>query len=416
MSQNEILSNKKRRDKHNNLVFIMLCAYLFLYVVRPWETISYLHGFQIERWYAIVMIFVYIFSSKAKLEIVPSLFWIICILLIHFLFAPFSYIPESSINQGLEYAKLVIIYIVMIGVVKNEIQLICILRTYLYSTILYALHSLLEYSNGRVEYRMGISRMVGSDFSDPNSFGASLVLSLPIAYILMTFENNKFIKNVIRLYYILVIYCVVLTGSRSAFLGLLFLCIIWFIFQKKNKIITFIIIIFSLFALWNFMPIEKRERIQTLWDENAGPENAHTSAQGRIDGLIMSWDIFLERPLTGVGAGGDNFMKYPLANRNDNKIIYRGQPHNLYGQVISSFGIIGVILFVGYIISIYKSCNVTNYAISSYNFLYLTGVSLRICLVLLLFFGLAGHNFYRPLWVWIGAWSGIIFSINKKQA
>ena len=49
------------------------------------------------------------------------------------------------------------------------------------------LHSVWEYKNGRHVFRMGISRLVGVDktLGDPNSFGASIVYSLPFLELLL---------------------------------------------------------------------------------------------------------------------------------------------------------------------------------------------------------------------------------------
>jgi hypothetical protein len=36
-------------------------------------------------------------------------------------------------------------------------------------------------------------------------------------------------------------------------------------------------------------------------------------------------------------------------------------------------------------------------------------------LLLLLLLGLAGHNFYRGLWLWMAAWSGSLVLIAKTK-
>ena len=97
---------------------------------------------------------------------------------------------------------------------------------------LYLLHSFREYLGGRYTYRMGISRMIGVDttLGDPNSFGASIVFSLPLV---MAFwkagTGGKYSKPMLASYVGLASLCVLLTGSRSSFVGLLvwFMIVIW---------------------------------------------------------------------------------------------------------------------------------------------------------------------------------------------
>ena len=398
-------------------IFILVCLYIFLYIVRPWETISFLQGYRVERWYALVMIFVSFLSKEMRLKNVPLNFWVLGILTIHFLLAPFAFIPESAVDQGVEYFKLVVLFFLMIAVVEDEIRLKLLLKAYLFSTMLYSIHSLIEYFNGRHQYRMGISRMVGSDYSDPNSFGATLILSLPIAYVLLKSENIKFHKILIYLYFFIVVTCVVLTGSRSAFLGLFLLFIIGVFFQyPKRKLFSLIMILLTMSAVWTVMPDEKQNRVRTLWDESAGPENAQMSAHGRIAGFIISWRMFKENIWTGVGAGGDNFIGYRMAHSLDDEGHESAtQPHNLYGQVLSSFGVFGFLLFIGFVFSVYKSCDFARKRFLKISFKHSLAGALIVTLFMLLFLGMGGHNFYRPLWLWIAAWSSSLYFLAKKN-
>jgi O-antigen ligase len=362
------------------------------------------------------MIFAAFISKKISLKNAPLNFWVLGILSIHFLFAPFAYIPESAVDQGVEYFKLVVLFFLMIAVVDDEIRLKLLLKAYLFSTLFYSLHSLREYFNGRRQFRMGISRMIGSDYSDPNSFGATLVLSLPIAYVLLVNEKSKLVKFSIYLYFLIVLLCVILTGSRSAFLALFILFVIGILVHNpKRKMLSLLLILLGMCTVWNVMPVEKQNRVRTLWDESAGPENAQTSAEGRIAGLKISWLMFKDNIWTGVGAGSDNFIGYRIANKLDSEEHESAtQPHNLYGQVLSSFGILGFLLFSGFVISIYNCCKLSKLRLTKDSFLYSLGSALILSLCMLLFLGMGGHNFYRPLWLWIAAWSSSLYIITKK--
>ncbi len=126
---------------------------------------------------------------------------------------------------------------------------------------------------------MGISRMMGVDstYSDPNSFGASVVLSLPFVYTLFRYEMRSWLRKSYCGYFVLAVLCVVLTGSRSASIALVFLLILWSMMQKgKKKLYILALVFLSLSVVWFNMPAEKKVRIRSIWDENAGPANAHS--------------------------------------------------------------------------------------------------------------------------------------------
>ena len=397
-------------------ILLMICFYMFLYIERPWETISHLQNIQIERWYAALMLLVAFLSQKLIIKKSPTNKWVYGLLSIHFLLAPFAFSTEFAIDQGIEYGKLVVLYLLMLAVTDDELSLKHLLNAYIISTIIYSLHSLNEYFNGRHQVRMGISRMVGADWADPNGFGATLVLSLPFAYILLRHEENKWIRRLYYIYFYVIVQCVIFTGSRSSFVCLTTLILMWALLQKgKRKFIILTSVLLTMTIVWNVMPEEKQTRIRSLWDEEAGPANAHESAEGRKTGFKVSWKMFKQVPFTGVGAGGPNFVGY----RMENKIDEPGQEsatqaHILYGQVLAEFGVSGAFLFLGLVASIIRCSVVAKRYFASDTFLHSLGGAIITCVLLLLFFGFGGHNFYRPLWLWVAAWSGGLLSLALK--
>jgi len=414
----------QRTNNTASIVLVMVCAYLFLIILRPWESISYLHGIRIEFPFAVMMISVAILAGKFRIVRSPTNKWVYGLLGLHFLLAPFAFNQAFAVDIGIFYAKLVVLYLLMLSVADNERALKLLVTVFVFSMMLYTVHSLWEFYNGRHVYRMGMVRMVGVGgyLSDPNAFGASLVLSFPFVYALLRTETRKTIRMLYYGYFGLGIYCLILTGSRSASLAFVFLLLIWLLVQKGRKKLLAVVFIFLGFGiLWTYMPEDKQERIQTLWDEDVGPVGAHMSAEGRMIGWKVSWEMFKREPLTGVGAGGGNFIGYRTTNHIDEFLGIEdqhnpySQSHTLYGQVLAEQGILGAILFTGLVFSIGKSAFVARRRVLGKEnmpgfFNYLSGAIIT-SLLLLLFLGIGGHNFYRPLWLWLAAWSGALLNI-----
>lgn len=410
-----------RNKKTLSVVLIMVCIYIFLYIERPWETIRYLHNIPIERVYAICMILVAFLHHKFKIVSSPTNKWVYGLLALHFVLSPFAFNPGDAVDQSIEYAKMVVLYLLMLSVADDEESLKLLVKVFAFSMLFYMLHSLWEYHNGRHQVRMGISRMVGADFSDPNGFGASVVLSLPFVYALLRTEATTLFRSLYYLYFVLAVVCVVLTGSRSAFIALIFMLLLWVLVQQgKRRIKMLVAAALSVGVLWVSMPAEKQERIRTLWDEEAGPANAHESAEGRLIGWNVSWEMFKQKPFTGVGVGGKNFIGYRMAHHIDEEGKESPtQSHILYGQVLAEQGVWGALLFCGLVISVARSAFVSrrrkNQEFET-RFTRLLGGSILISLLLLLVLGFGGHNFYRPLWLWLAAWSGSLLMIVKKNS
>jgi len=412
--------------KSSSALSVMVCIYIFLVIERPWETIRYLHGIPIERVFGIILILCSFLSGKFTVEKSQTNFWVYGLLALHFLLAPFAYSFEYAVDTGVEYAKMVVLYLLMLSVARDEKTLKLLLKTFVIAMFVYMSHSLWEYFNGRHLYRMGIARMVGVDqtFNDPNSFGASVVLSLPFVYALLRSETKPLFRKLYLVHFALAVVCVVLTGSRSASIALVLLLIGWALMQKgmwKFGILALVLV--ALGATWTVMSEEKRERIQTLWDENAGPKSAHQSADGRLLGWRAGWEMFKQQPFTGVGPGGKNYIEYRVAHGVDallGSLPSRSQSHILYGEVLAEFGIFGAFLFAGLVMSTWSQARkvkkyfTANPANSNF-FLNWLAQAITAALLLLLLLGLGGHNFYRPLWLWLAAWSGSLAYLGELR-
>ncbi|MRR55626.1 MAG: hypothetical protein EG822_14155 [Deltaproteobacteria bacterium] len=411
------------QPKQISLVLVMVCIYIFLCIERPWESIRYLEGLPLERVYAISMIITAFMCDRFKIVSSPTNKWVYGLLLLHFVLAPFAFNSGYAVDQGFEYAKMIVLYLLMLSVADDEESLNIMVKVFVFSMIIYSLHSIWEYHNGRHEWRMGISRMVGVDrtFSDPNAFGASVVLSLPFVYALLRSEAKSWLRNTYYGYFALAVICVVLTGSRTSFVALIAVILIWILVQKgKRRLIVLVSAILAVGVIWAAMPVEKQNRIRTLWDENAGPENATSSAEGRMIGWKVSWKMFKQVPLTGVGAGGANFIGYRMANNID-EVGQESptQPHVLYGQVLAEFGVGGALMLVGLVVAILRCCLFSRTSLqalgSTDSFVYSLSGAVIAGLVLLLLFGFGGHNFYRPLWLWLAAWAGGLYKITNLR-
>lgn len=411
-------------DRSYPLPFVMLCTYVSLVIWRPWESISYLSGIPVERSFAVLMILVCLSSGKFVIVSSPLNKYVYGLLILHFLLIPFSFNGDATWYESIEYLKVIIVYLLILSVIEGKDNLRVFVQVLVLATLLYSIHSLWEFNNGKYVWRMGIKRMVGASdtYGGPNAFGGTLVLGMPFAYALLRTEISSSFRKLYYLYYAVAVVCIVLTGSRSAMIAFVFLIGLWVFSQSGwKKILYFLFAILMLVTTWHLMPAEKQERIQTLWDEDAGPANAHASTDGRRLGWLASWEMFKKSPLTGVGPGGGNFAEYRETYLDG---IYE-QAHNLLGQVLAGLGIGGFFLFLGLIVSLWRTTSKAKKLIVlmereklSSNFLLSLSQSIFACLLLLLLLGLAGHNFYRPHWLWLAGLSGLLLQYvtsSQKQ-
>jgi O-antigen ligase len=264
---------------------------------------------------------------------------------------------------------------------------------------LYMTHSLKEFLGGRHMYRMSIVRMVGVDNSlgDPNSFGASIVFALPFVTTIWNTTRSKFMRFCAINYVCLSCGCIMLTGSRSSFIGML----VWWailLWRSKHRWAGFALAFVSAPVIFLALPESLQNRFETIINPDVGPENAKQSGEGRLEGLQTGFILWGRYPLTGIGPG-----------------VWRpatGSPiesHNLYGQLVGEMGTIGLVAFVGILLCFWSNLRWMKryrqrHPERANEFAFCLCDSIAISLFMLLLMGNFGHNLFRHNWLWYGGY------------
>jgi O-antigen ligase len=376
----------------------LLVGYMWLYVHRPFEIWPVLATFRLELVYILFVLAGWlVYSGK---EFTASK--------IHLAFASFSvavlicwmaspWISEASVVP-INFFKVTVFYLLLVTTIRDEKQLRFIIAAFLAVMTLYMTHSLREYRNGRIEYRMDTPRMIGVDSSmgDPNSFAATVLYALPLVIpFWMTTASTRW-RLALAAYVAISAICIVLTGSRSGFLGMLLLgAIVVFRSRWRWKLLAASVLLAPL--LWYAVPGELQGRFMTIVNPEAGPANAQTSADSRIEGLRIGFALLRSSPLTGCGPGA----WIPATGRGI-------ESHNLYGQVMGEMGLLGCVTFAVLLAALFAEIVQIRRAYSVYpgrncDFLYWLASAIGLAFVLMLVEGNFGHNLYRYNWLWYGA-------------
>jgi O-antigen ligase len=277
-------------------------------------------------------------------------------------------------------------------------------------------HSMLEFLNGRYQWRMGTRRMigVGVSFSDPNAFASSLLYSLPLTLPFWATRPPRFLRIALVGYTLGVCACIALTGSRSGFVGLclLILMILLVTVQRKGLVLLLAVFVGGVGAAlaMTVLPEDLQNRYLTLIDSSYGPKNAQVSASGRMDGLTYGFEAWQKSPLLGHGPRGFDFATGRL-----------GGAHNLYGQIISEVGALGALVFLTLIL-----CFALNWLEvwqfhrshpeEPRDFAFYVSRAIGLILVLLLLLGWSGHTLYRYNWQWFASFQAIaVHCIRIRQ-
>src|SRR5262245_2045361 len=388
----------------------LLIGYVYLCIHRPFEIWEPLSDLRIELAYFTVMTIAWLVAGK-RFHVSTRLARIAAIGVAFY----FSLLCSPWADKAEEIIKnytLVLVFGLMIATcVRDERSLYRLITAFMVVLTLYMLHSVWEYKNGRHTFRMGIARMVGVDKSlgDPNSFGASIVYSLPFLSFFWHYWASRWKRMALGMYLLLAMGCILLTGSRSSLLGIG----VWgllLLTQTRHKIVIFAGLSMLAAASWFVLPESLQNRFETIIDPSVGPANAQESSQGRIEGFYTGLDLWAKYPLTGCG---------PAAWRpaSGSKI----ESHNLYGQVVGELGTIGLCAFAFLaavlLWNLRKLRRMTHPQRGDVPDVHLYQLARAITASTLLLFcmGVFGHNLLRYNWAWYCAFTAVALGICRDR-
>ena len=183
------------------------------------------------------------------------------------------------------------------------------------------------------------SRYMGV-FFNPNEFSIVMV----VGFALFLYTQKRSLTNYIFL--VLFLLVIVLSGSRSAIIGLA-IAILSYIFHFKSKNLNNIILIFiSLFTFY------------FIGDQNNALKRIFETDQliNRKYEYLYAIDTFLQKPLFGHGLKNYAYIDFSLIQFDEIQIDYGA--HNGYLSILVQYGIFFSILFysvlIYYIVKVYK--------------------------------------------------------------
>ena len=235
--------------------------------------------------------------------------------------------------------KFAILTFLMVMMIESPRYLRMFLAVFLFSVFYITFEAVRGLiSGGLVWENQGIQRLHGAVpiYQHANSLGGVAMGSLPFVVFLFPIIKNWLLRLGLLALTATSLVCVIYSGSRTAYLGLLAF-IIWWWFQSANKG-KFLIKLFIFGAVFlSIIPDQYIERFKSI----GGQEKEGRSTETRIVILEDALTIFLENPL-GVGVASFSAARIARFGRHQDT-------HNLYLEVATNLGIQGLLIFLAMI-------------------------------------------------------------------
>jgi O-antigen ligase len=228
-----------------------------------------------------------------------------------------------------------------------------------YFNLLICFDTIYQYKFGVDIFGLGADQInnpyrLSGPFGEELIVGAYLYLSsiMIFAYFLIS-QNNQNFGNFYRwLYVLIVIFTIILSGERmNSILVVVTTLILLFFKFKKIKFKFYSALLFLLLLVF-FYNINKTAEIRTksiFHELNFLHENMHVRL---YSSAIEMW---LDNPIKGVGSKNFRVVcdKTKINNYTGNYNICSTHPHNFYLELLSENGILGLLLFLAFISSLF---------------------------------------------------------------
>ena len=263
------------------------------------------------------------------------------------------------------------------------------------------------YTGNLVWENQGIPRLHGSTamYGHPNSFSGFAVSCLAFGVFLIMCTTSKLLKAGLALLVLFSLIIIVTTGSRTGYVAVILGTIYFFFKLKAGKLKILSLAAITLIATINLVPTDYKERFMSIF---TGEEREGRSSDARLEIIEDALILYSKYPL-GIGVQAFPKVRDQLFGRSQNT-------HNLYLEILTNIGPIGLIVFFIFIYKLIK-LNVNN--IKKLDSTELTADQhflLNLCktiigyILLRLLLGLFGMDLYEIYW-WIAL--GITLSITK---
>lgn len=278
-----------------------------------------------------------------------------------FLFVVWAFIASfinineiGGLGPLLIFIRVIIPYFLFVYMVKTPKQISIILWILVILGMIAAIYGIYQLKSNIGVYDRGVKRIT-SFFDNPNSFGFSSLLLIPIALGLLKCRYPATAKIILISAIPLLITGVIISYSRKCAVGipLVAFLFVWKFFKGGKKFFAFAAVILILIITAYFFPSNAKYRLWSRLRTIGRAESAQDLDFGRVASAKAAFNMTLRNPLFGIGIGGhsgseyaNEFMKIASSMGADSFTINDVlPPHNLYLQVSSQIGLIGLLIY-----------------------------------------------------------------------
>ena len=331
---------------------------------------------------------------------------------------PGSYWITKSVDTMLGVFKMFSLYIMIMATIDTEAKLRQFMWVYVFMVTLIVGEPFIGVFTGSANWddHRGYPKLMGTTglWAHPNSLGGFAAANLAFLYYLFLAEQQKMKKYFLLGLGLMSLETIILTGSRTAYVGIIGIAfLIWLRSARKGLAIAMLIA--GLVLTWIVAPQAYKDQFLTMasiGDVVQGEQTGDGSINERWEIVTDAVEIFLDHPIFGVGVDAFMTVRGERFNRWQDT-------HNLYLQILTNVGIVGLLAFVIMLYSIFQSLGKAKQVLHrtrSEHSLWLENLANAVAVFLSarLIVGMFGMDFYENYWWLAAGLAGVLFRLATE--
>lgn len=233
-------------------------------------------------------------------------------------------------------------FFITINVAQTHDRLLKLIWLLLWIHLYYAIKGIYNFAFvGYVSAGQVTSGVVGSSFiADENDFALALNVVIPFAFFMMQNQTSRLRRFILATMLLIFVLGVVASQSRGGWLGLVAVTIFCLI-KSKRRILSFSLFGLMVVAVLLFAPSEYWGQVKSISDTE------EATAKSRINYWHAAFKMFLDYPITGVGAGnGPVQMPYYITGVRDPNTQWGRTFHGTLPLIIAETGGLGLFAYL----------------------------------------------------------------------
>ncbi|MFV8571119.1 O-antigen ligase family protein [Marinobacter sp. SBS5] len=343
--------------------------------------------------------------------------FLVAILFYSILTIPFVEWPGSVLSHGLiAFVKGAIFYFFTVKLIINENRLKNVISLFVVCNLIRVAEPLvLNIATGYLgsATHLGGGEFAGrlsgapSDIVNPNGLAFIISTIIPFLHYIYAKSSGKALCIYFFILPIL-LYAMVLTLSRSGVIALGIIAIgIWL---KSTHRFSFFLL--GAIGLWfiseNLSDVQKDRYFSIVSDE----ARQSASAEGRIEGWVVDFNVAMNRPIVGHGLGTSKEANWNVAGKDQ-------VSHILWAEIWQEIGLIGLSLFLFYLWSMIKNFSnagrLVKENLKTDDFLYRCVQAMQVWLLMNFLFSFASYGLKSYEWYFFGGLSVVVLSIVRSR-